>query len=126
MAHAQSLARAFQDVKSGKDFHYTLMDFLDRFRHAPDRSLLAEEPQMLVATLNDEGVADAFLASVAATLAHEQGWREPEWAEGTKRAVAKPYFAAKSAKLKAVFLQESPTEFRLRHLFVSANALSRA
>jgi hypothetical protein len=37
-----------------------------------------------------------------------------------------PWFAAKSPNLKAILLQESPAAFRVRNLFVSANALSRA
>ena len=35
-------------------------------------------------------------------------------------------FAARTKTLKAVLLQESPAEFRIRNLFVSANVLSRA
>lgn len=42
------------------------------------------------------------------------------------RALTKPFFAARTKALKAVLLQESPVEFRIRNLFVSANALSRA
>ncbi len=88
--------------------------------------LIADEPSSLVPVLKDEGVADAYLASVAATLAHEQGQSAPEWASGSARALEKPFFAARTPKLKAVLLQESPVEFRIRNIFVSANALSRA
>lgn len=88
--------------------------------------LLVDEPSSLTSVLKDEGVADAYLASVAATLAHEQGFAAPQWAKGSARALEKPFFAAKTPKLKAVLLQESPVEFRIRNIFVSANALSRA
>jgi hypothetical protein len=50
----------------------------------------------------------------------------PNWAKGNARALNKPWFAAKTPNLKAILLQESPAAFRVRNLFVSANALPRA
>jgi hypothetical protein len=88
--------------------------------------LLRDAPLPLIETLKDGGLADAYVASVAATLAHEQAWSAPLWARGAARALPTPWFAARTPKLKAVLLQESPSEFRVRNLFVSANALSRA
>jgi hypothetical protein len=41
------------------------------------------------------------------------------------RVMKHPWFAAKSPSMKAILLQESPAAFRVRDLFVSANALSR-
>jgi hypothetical protein len=120
------LSAIFSGVSSAREFSYSVRDFLDRFREHPSSELLREEPPSLAGVLCDNGLADAYLASVAATLAHEQGWPAPAWAQGTARALATPWFAAKTPKLKAVLLQESPPEFRVRNLFVSANALSRA
>lgn len=126
VANSTPLAECAAHVTSERDFCYAVRDFLDRFRHQPDASLIADEPPLMISILQDEGLADAYLASVAATLAHEQGWPAPVWAKGSTRALEKPYFAAKSPGLKAVLLQESPVEFRIRNIFVSANALSRA
>jgi len=123
---ASSMAVAFAEISNERDFSYGFRDFLDRFRDAPDSALIAEEPASLKEVLNDGGLADAYLASIAAWLAHRHGIPVPEWARGTARALSKPWFAAKTHKLRMVLLQESPTEFRVRNLFVSANALSRA
>jgi hypothetical protein len=121
-----TMSAAFSAVSTARDFSYAVRDFLDRFREQPSSELLNEEPRSLTGVLHDNGLADAYLASVAATLAHEQGWPAPAWARGTARALTMPWFAAKTPKLKAVLLQESPPEFRVRNIFVSANALSRA
>ncbi|MBL9178144.1 MAG: hypothetical protein JNM65_08770 [Verrucomicrobiaceae bacterium] len=120
------LSECVAKVTSTRGFGYAVRDFLDQFRHEPDMRLITEEPPLLSSILKDEGVADAYLASVAATLAHEQGLPAPDWAKGSARSLEKPFFAAKTPKLKAVLLQESPVEFRIRNIFVSANALSRA
>ncbi len=121
-----AMASQFEDVGTQREFGYALRDFLDQFRFQPDRSLLLEEPALLEARLQDSGVADAYLASTAAWLCHRHGFLVPEWAKSISRTVNKPFFAAKTPKLRAILLQESPTEFRLRNLFVSANALHRA
>lgn len=121
-----SIAEHFAAVKSSRQFSYAVREYLDRFRECPSRALLRDAPVPLVETLKDDGLADAYVASVAATLAHEQGWTAPPWARGAARALQTPWFAARTPKLKAVLLQESPSEFRVRNLFVSANALARA
>ncbi|MCW1886135.1 hypothetical protein OKA04_15465 [Luteolibacter flavescens] len=120
------MTEAFGEVSSDEDFGYALRDFLDRFREQPDLSLITDEPALLEPTLSDGGHADAFLAATAAWLANNHRLRVPDWAKGSTRALAEPRFAARSHNLRMVLLQESPTEFRLRNLFVSANALSRA
>ena len=123
---ASPMSVAFARISTAEDFSYGFRDFLDRFREAPDLALISDEPASLTEALNDDGLADAYLASIAAWLAHRHGLPVPEWAAGTARALGKPWFAAKTHKLRMVLLQESPTEFRVRNLFVSANALSRA
>ena len=125
-ALAIPMSEAFSDVRSEEDFGYTLRDFLDRFRERPDVSLLKDEPALLEPFLRDGGHADAFLAATAAWLANKHRLRVPDWAKGSSRALDEPRFAARSHNLRMVLLQESPAEFRLRNLFVSANALSRA
>ncbi len=119
------MAEKFASVTQQREFGYALRDFVDRFNYSPSVVLVADEPVSLTSVLNDDGVADAYLASAASWLCRTHGFSAPPWARGTARALANPYFAASSKALKAVLLQESPTEFRIRNLFVSANALSR-
>ncbi len=120
------MAEKFAAITGPREFGYALRDFADRFNRSPSAQLVAEEPASLTTALGDEGVADAWLASAASWLCRTHGLPAPQWARGTSRALTKPFFAARTKALKAVLLQESPTEFRVRNLFVSANALSRA
>ncbi len=122
----QSLKMQCAGIASAQGLSFALRDFLDRFRESPSLELLSDSPESLEPTLQDGGLADAYIAGVAAYLAHENHWPAPSWAAGTSRALRTPYFAAKTPKMKALLLQESPLEFRLKHIFVSANALSRA
>ncbi len=126
IAVAIPMKEAFAAIQSGDDFGYMIRDFLDRFRDEPSPSLIAEEPALLASILSDNGLADAYLAATAAWLANKNRLPVPAWAKGSSRALETPWFAARSHKLRMLLLQESPSEFRLRNLFVSANALSRA
>lgn len=126
IATATKMREKFVEIADTETFGYSLRDFLDRFREAPSFDLIAEEPDLLEPVLNDGGRADAFLVSTAAYLAQKHQYPVPEWASGNARALEKPWFAAKSHNLRMILLQESPAAFRVRNLFVSANALSRA
>jgi hypothetical protein len=122
----RTLQESMRNVRERDDFSYALRNFLDRFRRNPAIQLLQDEPDSLTNFLNDEGLADAYLASAAALLCQEQGYSCPEWVDQPNRVFKRPWFAAKTPNLKAILLQESPAAFRVRNLFVSANALSRA
>ncbi len=126
IAVAGPMKEVFAGIKSTEDFGYMLRDFLDRFREQPDPALIAEEPVLLSSILKDHGVADAYLAATAAWLANRHGLSIPLWAASASRALGVPWFAARTHKLRMLLIQESPVEFRIRNLFVSANALSRA
>ena len=126
IAVAVPMKEAFAAIQSSEDFGYMIRDFLDRFRDGPSPSLIAEEPAPLAPALSDNGLADAYLAATAAWLANKNRLPVPAWAKGSSRALETPWFAARSHKLRMLLLQESPSEFRLRNLFVSANALHRA
>ncbi len=115
-----------ESVQEASDFSYALRNFLDRFRHDPSIELLAEEPASLASKLSDNGLADAYLAAAAAWLCQTHDMPAPDWVNDRSRIMKKPWFAAKSPNLKAILIQESPAAFRVRNLFVSANALSRA
>jgi hypothetical protein len=126
IAVAQPLATVMALIKNSDEFSYAIRDFADRFHESPHLSLLASAPDLLEPTLQDQGVADAWVAAVAAYLAETHGLPTPLWTRGAARCLTKPWFAAKSPNLKAILLQESPAAFRARNLFVSANALHRA
>jgi hypothetical protein len=126
IATATPMREKFSAITDTQSFGYAIRDFLDRFRESPSYNLIAEEPELLEPQLKDNGRADAFLASTAAYLAQEHRLPLPPWATGTSRALEKPWFAAKTHNLRMILLQESPAAFRVRNLFVSANALSRA
>ena len=126
IAVAVPMKQAFAVIQSSEDFGYMIRDFLDRFRDEPSLSLIIEEPAPLSEALADNGLADAYLAATAAWLANKNCLPIPAWAKSSSRALEFPWFAARSHKLRMLLLQESPSEFRLRNLFVSANALHRA
>lgn len=126
IAQAISMCEQFAGVTDIVSFGYSLRDFLDRFRETPSYDLIAEEPGLLATQFQDGGRADAFLASTAAYLAQKHQFPVPPWAVGNSRALERPWFAAKTHNLRMILLQESPAAFRVRNLFVSANALSRA
>ena len=113
-------------VRQRDDFSYALRNFLDRFRNQPAVALLEDEPELLASLLADDGLADSYVAATAAWLCQIHGLPCPSWVNQKPRIMSKPWFAANSPNLKAILIQESPAAFRVRNLFVSANALSRA
>ncbi len=109
-----------------RQFSHALRDFLDGFYAAPDVNKLLDEPKCLDASLKDDGLADAYLAAVCEHLCRRHRFPCPAWIKDPRRVLARPHFAAKTHELRMIYLEESPTAFRKRNLFVSANALSRA
>jgi len=122
----EKLCVSLSAVADSSDFSYAIRNFLDRFKTNPDPALLADEPSLLAPILNDGGYADAFAASTVAYLCQVHNLQAPSWINAKCRMMPIPHFAAKSPAMKAILLQESPAAFRVRNLFVSANALSRA
>jgi hypothetical protein len=122
----ETLRESLSHVGNSTDFSYAIRNFLDRFKTNPDPALLADEPVLISHFLDDGGYADAFAASTAAYLSQVHNLPAPSWVNHSCRKMPVPWFAAKSPNMKAILLQESPAAFRVRNLFVSANALSRA
>jgi hypothetical protein len=125
-SHETSLCESMLFVSNSVDFDDALAIFLNQFNGHPTTEVLVKEPPPLATVLDDNGLADAYLAATAAWLANKNRLSVPAWAKGSSRALETPWFAARSHKLRMLLLQESPSEFRLRNLFVSANALHRA
>ncbi len=122
----RTLRESMKSVQVRGDFGFAIRNFLDRFKVDPKHEWLIDEPDFLTEILNDDGLADAYVAAVAEQLSRVHSLPCPAWAKQVGRVKKIPWFAAKTPNLKAILLQESPTEFRIRNLFVSANALSRA
>jgi hypothetical protein len=120
-----TLADVATRAKQPNAFAYALAEFLDQFALERRAEMLADEPEHVLAEL-PAGVADAYLAAVAVSLARTIGTAPPAWAWNPTRKLARPWFAHPGAALRATLLRESPAPFRERNLFVSANALSRA
>ena len=125
MKRPRSLTEVVHRSSTPREFHYALVEFLDQFAIEKRAEMLAAEPPSLDADL-PPGVADAYLAAVALSLARTIGALPPAWVWKPSRKVRRPWFAHPGAALRATLLLESPAPFRERNLFVSANALSRA
>jgi len=122
----KTLADSVKTISEPDDFSYAVRNFLDRFYRNPSVAMLEDEPELLVSQLDDVGLADAYVASVASWLCQKYDFPHPVWVGQSARIMKTPWFAAKTPNLKAILLQESPAAFRVRNLFVSANVLSRA
>lgn len=105
---------------------YALRDFLDGFYAEPTPEKLREEPALLNTSFKDGGIADAYLAAVCDHMCRQYRFQRPAWIKNPIRVLKTPFFAAKTHGLRMIYLQESPTAFKERNIFVSANALSRA
>ena len=118
-----SIAEVASLAKSGAyPFDMALREFLDAWQSIPDAekpAALAEEPARIAA------VHDAYLAATAEYLAAIAGFDAPAWTEAPERFLHEPFFAGGLESLKATLLVESPSAFRRRLIFISANALSR-
>jgi hypothetical protein len=103
-------------------FDLSVREFLDAWQTlAPDerRGALAEEPGPV------GRVEDAYLAAVAEHLASLDRMEAPEWTEAPRRFLREPFFAGGLESLKAILIVESPSAFRRRLIFISADGLSR-
>jgi len=122
----KTLAEVAALARDGDTLGYFIAEFLDEFYAEPLAERLAEEPRSLTGMLKDDGLADAYLAAIADHLGRQYKMQRPQWAFGPGRMLANPWFALKSHGGQMCMLIESPSAFRERNIFVSANALSRA
>ena len=125
----RSLFEVVRDAETTEDIGCNLADFLDHV------NLLAKQPGSAVrvaASLRTEpsrtgdAVQDAYLAAVAAHLAHRLRLRVPAWADNKSRRLEHPWFALPDAWARATLLRDSPAAFRERNLFTTEDALHRA
>lgn len=108
------------------EFGFALKDFLDGFYACPEVADLSDTPPLLAGSLPDGARLDAYLAAVAEHLSREKRWPIPEWTREPSRYLETPWFGMQSHGGRMILLEESPAAFRVRNIFVSANALNRA
>ena len=123
MKRPRTIAEIAERVVTGADaFDPAVREFIDAWQEMPDaerRRALQTEPAIL------GGVKDAYLAAVAEHLASLGDLLPPAWTETPIRFLREPHFAGGLESLKAILIAESPSAFRRRLIFVSADALSR-
>ena len=87
-------------------------------------------PQQREAAVTAEPVAlgdvkDAYLGALAEYLMACDRKFAPTWTEKPERFLREPFFAGGLESLKAILIVESPSAFRRRLIFISADGLSR-
>ncbi len=122
----QNLKAVGEILAAGGEFSYALRDFLDGFLENPDPQALADEPPLLAETVADGARLDAYLAAVAEHFCRMHGWCIPAWTREPCRHLEVPWFGLASHAGRMLLLMDSPSAFRARNIFVSADALSRA
>jgi hypothetical protein len=108
-------------------WRYVIIQLLDDYSHDLARAgatvasrRFDREPS---ATRSAE--VDAALAALAEYLARRDNWPVPSWARKPGRYSAKWWFVTPLRGMHATALQESPSSFRTRGVFITASALSR-
>jgi hypothetical protein len=124
--HLQSIAALAAQTQTAEQFSFAFRDFLDGFYEAPQAIKLSAEPRALTSLLKDGGYADAYLAATAEHLANQYRLPVPAWCRNPGRSLEEPSFAFKTPEGRMFLLVESPTAFRVRNIFISADALIRA
>jgi hypothetical protein len=123
--HLESIAAIAEQARTTEEFSLHFRDFLDGFYENPRASQLADEPRRLSRILNDEGYADAYLAALAEHLAGQYRFPIPQWCRNPERSLKEPKFAFETPEGRIFLLVESPTAFRARNIFISADGLTR-
>ena len=124
--HLESIAAIAGQSVSAQHFSLAFRDFLDGFYENPQAAKLADEPRRLTSILNDDGYADAYLAAMADHLASQYRFPVPAWCRNPELSLKEPHFAFKTPEGRMFLLVESPTAFRVRNIFISAEGLTRA
>ena len=103
-------------------FDLAVLEFLDSWQALESE----ERPEALIEEPTAVGlVEDAYLGALAEHLASGAGFDPPAWTEAPCRFLREPHFAGSLESLKAILLVESPSAFRRRLIFISADSLAR-
>lgn len=77
----------------------------------------AKRPNFLAQRLQDDGLADAYLAAYVEYACNRFGIKPPSWVYEAGRIACKPWFTLNNRSGRARLLLRTPTEFRKRDLF---------
>ena len=124
--HLNSAAEFIRALSLGIDDASLLFgNFLDDFYRAnmdEKKMMLQTEP---VAFENLRPVDYVNISATVHKLANGSGIPVPAWVFKDKYYMKEPFFPVRHPNLRLTYMFESPTEFKHRNMFVSANALSR-
>jgi hypothetical protein len=117
-----SLAEILDDVRQGHPYEHALARFLVEFHTDPDpesrRSRIEDEPDMA-----PNPVLNALLGAAGEHLAKRWDLGEaPAWTGRPERYLDRPYFTTVSVPKSQLF-QESPSAFRRRRIYTTAEPL---
>jgi hypothetical protein len=108
-------------------WRFALMQLFDDYtsvlRH--DGLEAASQMWMQEPPLTGSSGVDAALAAMAEYLARRDGWRAPSWVRGPQREASPWWFVTELRGLHPKALVESPSSFRRRGVFITADALAR-
>ena len=122
----QNLKSVGEIAATGGEVSFAIRDFLDGFYEHPDAQALAGEPARLAGKITDGARLDAYLAAIAEHLCRMNGWPAPAWTFAPQRFLEMPWFCMNTHAGRMLLLMDSPSAFRARNIFVSADALARA
>lgn len=118
-----SLAEIAQRAADGgQRFDPAVREFLDQWQSMSvdqKTKAISDEPSHV------GRVQDAYLAALAEHLAIPEAIAVPAWCAAPERFLKEPFFAGGLESLKAILIVESPSAFRRRLIFISADGLSR-
>jgi len=103
-------------------FDPAVREFMDSWQLMSSRereAAVESEPALL------GDVKDAYLGALAEHLMACDRNLAPAWTEKPERFLHEPFFAGGLESLKAILIVESPSAFRRRLIFISADGLSR-
>lgn len=122
-AKPDSIAEIGRRAAAGTQaFDVAVREFLDCWQTMDEDAKLNA---ILAEPCRIERVQDAYLAALAEHLADMDRLPVPDWSGKSERFLETPFFAGGLQSLKAILIVESPSAFRRRLIFISANALSR-
>ena len=127
MSRAMSIAELaceLDKARSEDSYRIAFSNWLDSvYADTTSKDLFTKEPQW--GNLSKEKVA--YLAATAHFLSNKRGIPAPEWCFKAKYFLDKPDFAIECGEeLKRILIEQSPNEFKVRNIFLSRNALTRA
>ncbi len=117
-----SLRQVGERALAGEQWRAAVREFLDGFALAAPplaQRLLDQEPP----TFDEAG--DAYLAALAEHLAFHHDLVRPAWCVDRRRFLRRMWIASDAPGLRATAIQQSPTAFRRRGLFIGATTLHR-